>query len=95
MLNKSAENQTLMWTQCEQYLQIIELHDLFQIYYIFSFILYLLYISQSLQVMRSSDLKPFIIFIRPPPPPPAASQQRLPARLTRGGKKHKVCLSSS
>ncbi|KAA0708226.1 MAGUK p55 subfamily member 5-A [Triplophysa tibetana] len=39
----------------------------------------------SLQVVRSSDLKPYIIFIRPPP-----AAQRLPTRLTKGGKKHKA-----
>ncbi|XP_057208118.1 MAGUK p55 subfamily member 5b isoform X1 [Triplophysa rosa] len=48
-----------------------------------------------LQIVRSSDLKPYIIFIRPPPPPPAAPQQRLPTRLTKGGKKHQVRLFSS
>ncbi|XP_056619774.1 MAGUK p55 subfamily member 5b [Triplophysa dalaica] len=41
---------------------------------------------RSLQVIRSSDLKPYIIFIRPPPPAP----KRLPARLTKGVKKHKA-----
>ncbi|XP_051511242.1 protein PALS1-like [Myxocyprinus asiaticus] len=39
---------------------------------------------RSLGVLRSSDLKPYIIFIRPPLPP----QERLPTLRTRGGKKH-------
>ncbi|XP_051500244.1 protein PALS1-like isoform X3 [Myxocyprinus asiaticus] len=44
---------------------------------------------RSLRVLRSSDLKPYVIFIRPPTPPlHPPSQERRPTLLTRGGKKH-------
>ncbi|XP_016109633.1 MAGUK p55 subfamily member 5-A-like isoform X3 [Sinocyclocheilus grahami] len=41
---------------------------------------------RSLRVLCSSDLKPYIIFIRPSPPPPP--QERFSTLLTRGVKKH-------
>uniref|UniRef100_A0A672S0I6 MAGUK p55 subfamily member 5-A-like n=1 Tax=Sinocyclocheilus grahami TaxID=75366 RepID=A0A672S0I6_SINGR len=41
---------------------------------------------RSLRLLCSSDLKPYIIFIRPPPPPPP--QERFSTLLTRGVKKH-------
>uniref|UniRef100_A0A673H2D7 Protein PALS1 n=1 Tax=Sinocyclocheilus rhinocerous TaxID=307959 RepID=A0A673H2D7_9TELE len=40
---------------------------------------------RSLRLLCSSDLKPYIIFIRPSPPPP---QERFSTLLTRGVKKH-------
>ncbi|XP_051952492.1 protein PALS1-like [Xyrauchen texanus] len=43
---------------------------------------------RSLQMLRSSDLKPYVIFIRPPSPPLHPPQERRPTLLTRGGKKH-------
>uniref|UniRef100_A0A671KUT9 Protein PALS1 n=1 Tax=Sinocyclocheilus anshuiensis TaxID=1608454 RepID=A0A671KUT9_9TELE len=43
---------------------------------------------RSLRVLCSSDLKPYIIFIRPSPPPPPPPQERFSTLLTRGVKKH-------
>lgn len=43
--------------------------------------------SQALKVLRSSDLKPYIIFIAPP------SQERLRALLAKDNKNPKVCLT--
>ena len=50
------------------------------------FILFLLLLSQSLKILRSSDLKPYIIFIAPP------SQEGLRALLAKENKNPKVAV---